>query len=293
MVDLTLPRPAVPKLPLSMLIGDWIVDTATGIMTRDEQLVRLDERTLRLLLCLARDAGAVLSMEDLLEQVWPGIDVPPESVQQTITSLRRLLGDDTAAPSYILEVPRKGYRLIAAVADLELATDEPFTTAPLPAHGKRPFATSWWLAGGALLLAIAAAAYLQLRAPPKLPATLAVLPLLEMTNTRRDAPFADPMTQELIEKLRHTPGLGVATAAQAFQFRGKPVTFSEFATALNVNYVLDGSVVRTGKTMRVAVRVTRAVDGVEMWSETYDRPFDDKDAVQEDIAVKVGKALTQ
>lgn len=93
-------------------------------MARGEQLLQLEERHLRLLLCLAEHAGEVLSIDALLRQVWQGNAVSPDALSQAITSLRGQLGDNPKQPTYIATVPRRGYRLIAGVA-------------PLPAAGAR------------------------------------------------------------------------------------------------------------------------------------------------------------
>ena len=71
---------------------------------------------MRLLLCLAERAGEVVSIDDLLNQVWSGVNVAPDSVYQAVTSLRRLLGDDPKQPTYIETVPRLGYRMVATVS---------------------------------------------------------------------------------------------------------------------------------------------------------------------------------
>lgn len=87
-------------------------------MARGEHLLQLEERPLRLLLCLAEHAGEVLSIDTLLHQVWQGDAVSPDALSQAITSLRGQLGDNPKQPTYIATVPRRGYRLIAGVAPL-------------------------------------------------------------------------------------------------------------------------------------------------------------------------------
>ncbi len=71
---------------------------------------------MRLLLCLAEHAGEVVSIDDLLNQVWSEVIVAPDSVYQAVASLRRLLGDDPKQPTYIATVPRLGYRMVATVS---------------------------------------------------------------------------------------------------------------------------------------------------------------------------------
>src|ERR1700734_933278 len=112
----------------SLRIGAWRVNPASGQISREGETVRVEARTMRLLLCLAEHAGQVVSIDDLLAQVWTGVIVTPDSVYQAITSLRRLLGDDPKQPTYIATVPRLGYRMVAAVSPW---SDQPLNLPPL------------------------------------------------------------------------------------------------------------------------------------------------------------------
>src|ERR1700734_921801 len=100
----------------SLRIGAWRVNPASGQISREGETVRVEARTMRLLLCLAEHAGEVVSIDALLEHVWTGVIVTPDSVYQAIPSLRRLLGDDAKQPTYIATVPRLGYRMVATVS---------------------------------------------------------------------------------------------------------------------------------------------------------------------------------
>ncbi len=101
------------------------------------------------------------------------------------------------------------------------------------------------------------------------------------------------MTEELIHKLSKVPGLRVPAPSAAFYYKNKQLPVADIARALHVTYVLDGSVRKSGDTLRVAARLLRADDGYVVWSETYDRPLDDKLMVQDDIAGEVTSALSQ
>src|SRR5450631_3755415 len=97
-------------------IGAWRVDPALDEISRDGTSAKLEPRTMRLLVCLAERAGQVVSVEQLLDQVWKDVVVSPDSVYQAIAALRRILGDDPKEPTYIANVMRRGYRLVAPVA---------------------------------------------------------------------------------------------------------------------------------------------------------------------------------
>src|SRR5258707_847865 len=100
----------------TLRIGDWCVNPASGQISREGQSIRVEARTMRLLTCLADHAGEIVSIDDLLEQVWSGVIVTPDSVYQAVALLRRLLGDDPKQPTYIATVPRLGYRMVASVS---------------------------------------------------------------------------------------------------------------------------------------------------------------------------------
>jgi transcriptional activator of cad operon len=293
----------------TLRVGDWIVNPMSGQMTRGDETVRLEARTLRLLLCLAENAGQVVSIDDLLSQVWQGVIVTPDSVYQAVTALRRLLGDDPKQPAYIATVPRRGYRMVATVgpgdqaappAAAQLAANEEFQPhrTSVSRSGSRRLYARLLIIGA--LLAITCAAFYVLTRPRPLPQaaavvpnprSIAVLPFLDMTDTMNEEPFADGMTDELIDKLSQMPGLQVASPTSSFYFKGKQVTVAQIGKALDVAYVLDGSVRKSGNTLRVSARLVRTGDGFVAWSQTYDRSWDDKLMIQDDIADEAAKAM--
>lgn len=253
---------------------------------------------MRLLLCLAEHAGEVVSIDDLLNQVWSDVNVTQDSVYQAVTSLRRLLGDDPKQPSYISTVPRLGYRMVAKVSPW---TDQS-TAAPTSGLLSRIGFT--WAAGAALCLAVVVLVAFQLRGkvanvnPSESIAvaalsqkSIAVLPFLDLTEGMKEEEFADGMTEELIDKLSKIPGLRVPAPTSSFYFKGKQIPVADIAKTLGVAYVLDGSVRKSGARVRVAARLIRADNGYVIWSETYDRPWDDILMVQDNIAGEVTKAM--
>jgi len=136
---------------MKLIIGAWLVDVTASQISRDDQVVRVDARLMRLLTCLAERAGELVTTDELLEEVWSGVVVTQDSVYQAIASLRRLLGDEPKRPSYIATVPRQGYRLIAAVSHAshtptadaaDLATAAMAAGASTPASASAPAAAA-------------------------------------------------------------------------------------------------------------------------------------------------------
>jgi TolB-like protein/DNA-binding winged helix-turn-helix (wHTH) protein len=271
---------------------------------------------MRLLLCLAEQAGEVVSIDDLLTKVWAGVIVTPDSVYQAVASLRRLLGDDPRQPTYIATVPRLGYRMVAEVSlwngePLGPTNSNPGATSKPSARERTRFV---WASVGMLVLLLVAAAlaavlitylirgkvsfrhssssptstYSVTVAPQK---SVAVIPFLDLTEGMKEEEFADGITEELIDKISRIPGLRVPSATASFYFKGKQVPVAEMAKTLGVAYVLDGSVRKSGTWVRVDARLMRADNGYVVWSETYDQPMKNILMVQDDIAGAVAKAL--
>ena len=326
--------------PTLLRVGDWIVNVKAGEISRNDKTARVEARTMQLLLCLAEHAGEVVSIDDLLNRVWAGVNVAPDSVYQAVTSLRRLLGDDPKQPTYIATVPRLGYRMIAKVSPVvessvadrgiedrnteDRGSEDDFNTpssslAKSPtSHAKgaremgHPELTSApgqkiiFTRTAAITLCLALIVALGLfffhskfakrnqtpsvaAAPPQ--KSIAVLPFLDLTEGMKEEEFADGMTEELIGRLSKVEGFRVPAPTSSFYFKGKQIPVAGIAQSLGVVYVLDGSVRKSGGRLRVSARLMRPDNGYVVWSESYDRPFDDLLMVQDDIAGEVTKAL--
>ena len=293
-------------------VGTWCVDPTAGKISRDGETIRVDARVMRLLQYLAERNGQVVSVDELLDRVWSGVVVTPDSVYQAVASLRRTLGDDPRQPTYIANVPRLGYRMVATVGpwvdpatpedppsvsagDLQNVTDPPERSSP---NRRRML-----LAGVALgVLLLAASALLIDRsaddeaavtpvATGTSPSSVAVLAFLDLTEEMDQEYFGDAMTEDLIDQLSKNQGLRVTPPRSSFAFKGKQATVGEIAAALGVAYVLDGSLRESGSTLRVTARLIRADGGFIVWSQSYERPLGELPTIRDDIVSHVVEAL--
>jgi TolB-like protein len=121
--------------------------------------------------------------------------------------------------------------------------------------------------------------------------SVAVLPLVDLSEGMANEEFADGMTEELIGRLNKIKGLRVPAPTSTFFYKNKQVPVADIGRSLGVAYVVDGSVRRSGERVRVAVRLIHAQTGDVIWSESYDRPWNDMLMVQDDIASNVTRAL--
>jgi transcriptional activator of cad operon len=285
----------------ALRIGDWRVDPISSEISRGGETVRLEFHAMRLLLILAEHQGEVVAIDTLLDQVWSGVTVTPDSVYQAVTSLRRILGDDAKRPTYIETAPRRGYRMMATVSPWDNPPPAPHTT-----RSATHLRTRYLLAAcAAFLLSLGIGTWLFLShanaaatrhatsAIPVPPSqrSVAVLPFLDLTEGMKQGEFTDGMTEELIDKPSKVPGLRVPSPTSSFYFKNKELPLSDVANQLGVAYVLDGSVRKSGARLRVAARLVRADTGYVIWSETYDRPWHYTLMLQDDIAGELADAV--
>ena len=278
-------------------VGDWIVEPGLDTISRDGETQKLEPRTMRLLMCLVDSAGAVISIEHLLSEVWTGVVVGSASVYQSVSQLRKILGDTDPEPTYIVTVPRKGYRLIAAVRPVE-APRQVTPTDPLPAATARATSTEssrrLWLITmcGIAFVALTSVAWLRIRKPPPAAgASIVVLPFVDMTAEKTDQAFCDGLTEELSNWLAQIPALRVVARTSAFSFRGRAEDVRKIGRALDTNHILEGSMRRSGDHMRVTVQLIDARSGYHLWSANYDRAMSDAIKMQEDISRSVAESL--
>jgi TolB-like protein len=122
-------------------------------------------------------------------------------------------------------------------------------------------------------------------------ASIAVLPFVNMSSDKEQEYFADGMSEEVLNLLSQLPQLHVIARTSSFSFKGKEVDVAEIAHKLNVAHVLEGSVRKSGDTVRITVQLIRASDSTHLWSQTYDRQLTDVFRVQDEIASAVVAAL--
>jgi len=124
-------------------------------------------------------------------------------------------------------------------------------------------------------------------------ASVAVLPFVNMSNDKDNEYFSDGLTETLLHMLAQIPDLKVAARTSSFAFKNQSKSIQEIAAALDVAHVLEGSVQRAGDRVRITAQLIRASDGFHVWSSNFDRTLDDIFGIQDEIAEKVGYALSE
>jgi len=228
----------------------------------DGQPAALGARALDLLFCLVERRDRVVTKEELLQLVWPGMVVEENNLTVQISALRKLLG-----PQALATVSGRGYRFT-------LSPSEP-GAAPLPAELPADVSSS--------------AAEPQLPLPEK--PSIAVLPFANLSNQAEQEYFTDGVTEDIITELSRFRSLFVIARNSSFTYKGKHVDVRTVARELGVRYVLEGSIRRAGDRIRVTAQLVDALEGHHIWAEKYDRQVEEVFALQEELTQTIVVAI--
>jgi adenylate cyclase len=305
---------SVTALPNQFDLGDLHVDLWSQRVTRAGAQIPLPKLSFDLLVALAGAAPKLVSIDELMTQVWPGLVVNPETVAQRVKMLRDALGDDPRVPRYIESVRSRGYRLlhqpaqelpgpeIPSVAEIPAPEVTPAPAVPQPLVDPRapPRASRWRLLAGLLavvLLIVAVMAIRAHRAPGPaaisiLPdRTVAVLPFANIGGESKDALLASGIAENIRLRLGGLSEIVVIADTSMTGYNGTPVDAPTVGRELNARYLLEGSLQRQTELVRITARLVDAEKGADVWSVYFDRKPSDIFAVQDEIATKVARAL--
>jgi len=291
--------------PTSVLyeFGDFALDVSQQRLTRRDtgEPIPLTAKAFDTLLYLVEHAAQTLDRDVLLRAIWPDVIVEENSLSQTISTLRQVLGEVRGENRYILTIPRKGYRFVAQVTRPdELAA---LTASPVPAASlaKQPPSRRSRIvqicAGAGLATIVIAAISLSLvstRARPTAPLTgqtLAILPFKPLLPAERNESLELGMTESLIASLGRQGAQGIAPLTSVRRYAALDQDAVVAGRELGVASVLDGSLQRRGDRLRVSARLLRVADGRQLWAQNFDQDFTTIFDVQDAIAAKVARAL--
>jgi TolB-like protein/DNA-binding winged helix-turn-helix (wHTH) protein/Flp pilus assembly protein TadD len=294
----------------------------------DGRPVFVGARAFEVLSLLIAHRERVVSKNELLEAVWPGLVVEENNLQVQISTLRKILG-----PGAIATVSGQGYQFTAHLdsergtlrdagsprtaqeAALSAAQQSSAPGTPLDAGAPRPESgtvrrAAWLAVGLAILLAIGIGAWALLRAKPEAAAlasvgtntrrppvqrppahSVAVLPFVNNTGDPTQDYFSDGLSEELLNSLSKIRDLQVAAGTSSVAFKGKDTKIAEIGRELNVASVLEGSVRKDGSHVRITALLIDTATGFLVWSQSYDRDLKDVLKLQTEIATAVTKTL--
>lgn len=267
-------------LTRSFRLGQFTVRPERGEIVVGDEHRHVEPKVMDVLLCLARESGHLVTKQQLIDDVWDGRPVTDEVIARCISALRNHLADDHRSPQFIETLPKRGYRLIAAVE----AHREPDAML----RGARR-AKLLPLAVAGVVVVIVAAWFLRDGLPTSRTEaieSIAVLPFANMSAEDMQY-LADGVTEELTYALARHSGLQVAARTTAFQFRDTALDVREIGSVIDVDAVIEGSVRREGDRLRVTAQLIDARSGYHLWAASLDGSIDDVFSLQRQVAERV------
>jgi TolB-like protein/DNA-binding winged helix-turn-helix (wHTH) protein len=280
---------------------------------RDERLliegepVILPGKAFAFLRALMLQPQMLVTKDDLFDTVWPGVTVSESVLTTAVKDVRKVLGDQARNPRFIETVHGRGYRFLLPVQQQsQVAAEAPVpgqVDPSVPATGTPPpvkahlSLRSWLFPIIIIAVLVALMTWPLIRSKPATmepvahPKSIAVLPFDDFSPNSDQRWFAEGLTEEIQNRLAHTPDLRVTSRTAAARVRKANTGVIEAAKLLGVANILEGSVRRSDSRVRVTVELIRVPDGLQIWSQNYDRPVSDIISIQEDIAFEIARAL--
>jgi transcriptional activator of cad operon len=273
-------------------VDDLLIDTRIRRVTRDEADLAITNLSFDLLLTLVRAAPGLVTFDALMQQVWPGVVVSPETVTQRVKLLRQALGDSADRPRYILAVRGHGYRMLATVVPLAAPAAAPPARASSAPAASAVLPSRRWLVAALVLTALAVAGlWWWEKEPAGTGSSIAVMPFANLTGDPAKDYLGDGMAEELIDALARVPGIKVPPRSATFAYRGRNADLHRIARELRVATILEGDVRSVGDRIRISTRLLDTRSGTTIWAQNYDRPFADLFKLQNDLAAETMQAL--
>jgi TolB-like protein len=247
-----------------------LLDTKRRELRREGALVAVEPGVFDLLQYLVRNRERVVDKDDLIAAVWKGYIVSASAISVRINAARSAIGDTGEAQRLIRTFPRKGFRFVAPVREAPAETGR----SPQDASDAKRESSK-----------VTAALAL-----PEKP-SIAVLPFANMSRDLQQDYFADGITEDLITELSRLRWFFVSARDSSFAYKSQAADLKTVGQELGVRYVLEGSVRRTGRRVRITGQLVEASTGRYIWAERYDRRLTDIFAVQDEITASVAAAI--
>jgi TolB-like protein/DNA-binding winged helix-turn-helix (wHTH) protein/Flp pilus assembly protein TadD len=273
---------------------DCELDADGFVLSRAGHRLRLERKPMELLILLAEREGQLVKREEIVEKIW-GKDFffdAENGINNAIRKIRSALNDDSEQPRFVETTVGKGYRFVAPVEHVAESGSSP---APAPEGTRRWPGSGWRLVSisGLVAIALVAAAFavnvagvrdwnIGRGVPPI--HSIAVLPLQNLSGDPGQDYFADGMTDALITDLAQFSSLRVISRTSAMHYKGSHQPLPEIARELNIDAVIQGSVIRSGNRVRITAQLLEARSDRHLWAKAYDRDIREIVSLQQDVA---------
>ncbi len=246
------------------LFEEYTFDTNLRELHRGAEAVSVAPQVFDLLEYLIRNRERLVSKDDLINAVWNGRVVSDAALTTRLNAARSAIGDTGEKQHLIKTLPRKGFRFVAAVQE-----DEGRTVEPAGVHSGDVAPTQ--------------------ASAPRL--SIVVLPFANLSDDPGQGYFVDGVTESLTTDLSRIRGSLVVGRHTAFTYKGNAVDLKQIGRELNVRYVLEGSMQRSGDRLRVNVQLVDAEIGTHLWADRFDKAIADLFDMQDEIVSRLAYAL--
>jgi TolB-like protein/DNA-binding winged helix-turn-helix (wHTH) protein/Flp pilus assembly protein TadD len=292
--------------------GVFEVDLRAAELTKRGLRVRLQEQPFRVLAMLLEKPGELVTREELREKLWgPTVVDFDHGLNKAINKIRDALGDSAENPRFVETVASRGYRFLADVTPIDTATDRqavPETDGVIPPTDssrvesanvgvlpkQAPVPRAWIGVGLALALVLAASLswlfYSQSQSSPRI-RSLAVLPMESLSGDASQDYFTDGMTDALIADLGQISALRVISRTSVMTYKGVRKRLPEIARELNVEAVVEGTVMRSGERVRITAQLIKVPDERHLWAQSYEGELQDTLALQNSVARAIAEQI--
>lgn len=289
-----------PRVAGKIRFDVFELDFRAGELRKHGVRLRLRGQPLQVLHILLERAGDVVTREELQSRIWPAdtfVDFD-HSLHNAIARIRDVLGDSAETPRYIETLPRRGYRYIGPVEDfvtprLVTETGGHTSTAEVPVEPSGTSRTVMFVLIALFATGLVAfAGWRYLNSKTAVPIrSIAVLPLDNLSGDPSEDFFADGMTDQLITDLAKVGSLRVISRTSVMQYKTAKKRLPEIARELNVDAIVEGSVIRSGQRVRVTAQLVQGPTDRHLWAETYDRDLGDILKLQGDLADAIARQV--
>ena len=287
---------------MNLRFGVFEADLLTGELRKKGVRVKLQEQPFQILAALLEHPREVITREELRKRLWPS-DVVVDfdsGLNRAINRLREALGDDADNPRFIETLPQRGYRFLAEVGSAPAEPQAlPLESAPIVAAAPRLPRHRWVVIAAVVVIAAGflTLGYRRLFSQPVRIESIAVLPLENLSGDIEQEYFSDGMTDQLIGEIARIGSLRVISRTSIMQYKGlhskggDRKSLPDIARELNVDSIVEGTVVHSGSKVRITAQLIRARDDRHLWSGEYERNLTDVLPLQSEVARAIASQI--
>ena len=250
------------------LFEEYAFDTDRRELRRGADVVSIAPQVFDLLDYLIRNRERVVSKDHLIKAIWNGRSVSDAALTTRLNVARSAIGDSGEEQRLIKTLPRKGFRFVGVVQEVEM-----LLTPPNGVHSGEQGPSDTGSPG-----------------PPP-PLSILVLPFANIGGGPEQDYFADGVTESLTTDLSRISGSSVISRHTAFAYKGNAVDLTRIGRELSIRYVLEGSVQRSNDRLRVNVQLVEVESGRQLWAERFDKPVADLFDMQDEIVSRLANTL--